>query len=324
VPGGEERRLKRRIKSVENTKQVTKAMEMIASARLPKAQERVAAARPYSEKITEVIARLADEGADLDHPLLAQRDEDEIEKVALVVITSDRGLAGAYNNNVLRAASRALDEHRRKGRDYSLVAIGRKAESYFRFREYQIDAHFMGLTERPAYEDARQVADAVTGPFEEGEVDLVLLIYTQFLSMSTQKVVVRQFLPLDTEALTGQVREESEGLRPAYEFEPNPTEILARLLPRYVEARLYAALLDAAASELVMRQRAMKAATDNAEELITTLSREMNRARQATITTEIMEIVGGAEALREAGGAEEEVLALLAASGVMPDYFPVS
>ncbi len=168
------------------------------------------------------------------------------------------------------------------------------------------------------------MAAAVTEPFEEGDVDLVQLIYTRFLSVGTQRVVVRQFLPLDTEALTGQVADDGSenGPRASYEFEPAPTEILARLLPRYVEARLYAALLDAAASELVMRQRAMKAATDNAEELISSLSREMNRARQATITTEIMEIVGGAEALREAGEDEERVLELLAQANYLPDHFP--
>ena len=166
MPGGEERRLKRRIKSVESTKQVTKAMEMIASARMPKAQERVSAARPYSEKITEVIARLADEGADLDHPLLAQREEEEIDKVAFVVITSDRGLAGAYNNNVLRAASRSMEEQRRKGRDLSLIVIGKKAQSFFRFRGFEMDATFTGMSERPAYDDAKEVAAAVTEPFE--------------------------------------------------------------------------------------------------------------------------------------------------------------
>ena len=297
MPGGQEKELKRRIKSVQNTKQVTKAMEMIASARLPKAQERVAAARPYSEQITEVIRSLAEAGADLEHPLLEQKEEGDIQKVAYVVLTSDRGLCGAYNNNVLRAATRVLEEDQKKGRDYSLVLVGRKAEIAFRFRGFQIDASFTGMSEQPTYEDAQTVAAAVTEPFEEGDVDLVRLIYTQFLSAGSQRVVVRQFLPLDTEALADE-GEGEEGTEAAYEFEPTPTEILERLLPRYVEARLYAAMLEASASELAARQRAMKSATDNAEELIGTLNREMNRARQATITTEIMEVVGGAEALR--------------------------
>lgn len=320
MPGGEEKQLKRRIKSVENTKQVTKAMEMIASARLPKAQDRVAAARPYSEQITEVIRSLAEAGADLDHPLLANKDEEDIQKVAYVVITSDRGLAGGYNNNVLRAATRAVEEDQGKGRDYSLVLLGRKAIMYYRFRGFEIDASFTGMSEQPTYEDAREVAAAVTEPFEEGDVDLVRLIYTQFLSAGTQRVVVRQFLPLDTEALT-EDDENGDGAEAAYEFEPVPTEILERLLPRYVEARLYAAMLEASASELAARQRAMKAASDNAGELIDNLNRDMNRARQATITTEIMEVVGGAEALRGEKGRTDYLPDDLVTHDYLPDHY---
>ncbi len=321
MPGGDEKQLKRRIKSVENTKQVTKAMEMIASARLPKAQERVSAARPYSEQITEVIRSLAEAGADLDHPLLAQKDEDDVQKVAYVVITADRGLAGGYNNNVLRAATRAIEEDQAKGRDYSLVLVGKKAISYYRFRGYEIDASFTGMSEQPTYEDARTVAAAVSEPFEEGDIDLVRLVYTQFLSAGTQRVAVRQFLPLDTEALADDEDGDDEGLEPAYEFEPAPTEILERLLPRYVEARLYAAMLEASASELAARQRAMKAASDNAGELIDTLNRDMNRARQATITTEIMEVVGGAEALRGGKGKKDYFPDNLVTDDYLPDDY---
>ncbi|MDP8974999.1 MAG: F0F1 ATP synthase subunit gamma [Actinomycetota bacterium] len=321
MPGGDEKQLKRRIKSVENTKQVTKAMEMIASARLPKAQERVAAARPYSEQITEVIRSLAEAGADLDHPLLEQKDEDEIQKVAYVIITADRGLAGGYNNNVVRAATRAIEEDQAKGRDYSLVLVGKKAVSYFRFRGYEIDASFTGMSEQPTYEDARTVASAVSEPFEEGDIDLVRLVYTQFLSAGTQRVAVRQFLPLDTEALAEDDDGDDEGLEAAYEFEPAPTEILERLLPRYVEARLYAAMLEASASELAARQRAMKAASDNAGELIDTLNRDMNRARQATITTEIMEVVGGAEALRGGKGKKDYFPDDLVTDDYLPDDY---
>ncbi len=320
MPGGQEKELKRRIKSVQSTKQVTKAMEMIASARLPKAQERVAAARPYSEQITEVIRSLAEAGADLEHPLLEQKEEDDIQKVAYVVLTSDRGLCGAYNNNVLRAATRVLEEDQKKGRDYSLVLVGRKAEIAFRFRGYEIYASFTGMSEQPSYEDAQTVAGAVTEPFEEGDVDLVRLIYTQFLSAGSQRVVVRQFLPLDTEALADE-GEGEEGTEAAYEFEPTPTEILERLLPRYVEARLYAAMLEASASELAARQRAMKSATDNAEELIGNLNREMNRARQATITTEIMEVVGGAEALRGEKGKKDYFPDDLVTADYLPDEY---
>ena len=294
MAGGQERVLRQRIRSVQSTKKITRAMELIAATRIVRAQQRVAAARPYSEQVTEVIRNLAAGGADLSHPLLAGREA--VARVALVVIAGDRGLAGAYNSGVIRAAERRLQAHQREGRDYSLVLVGRKAEGYFRFRRYRIDASFAGMSDRPAYEDARRVAAAVTGPFEAGQVDQVDLVYTQFLSAGNQRVVVRQFLPLDTEALAE--GGDDEGTEAAYEFEPAPTEILERLLPRYVEARLYAAMLEASASELAARQRAMKAASDNAEELVDNLNRDMNRARQATITTEIMEVVGGAEALR--------------------------
>ncbi len=320
MPGGDEKQLKRRITSVQNTKQVTKAMEMIASARLPKAQERVAAARPYSEQITEVIRSLAEAGADLEHPLLEQKDESEIDKVAYVVITADRGLAGAYNSNILRAATRALEEDRQKGRDYSLVLVGKKGLAYYRFRGYEIDASFTGMSEKPTYEDAQEVATAVTEPFEEGDVDLVRLIYTQFLSPGNQRVIVRQFLPLDTEGLA-EGGDDDEGTEAAYEFEPTPTEILERLLPRYVEARLYAAMLEASASELAARQRAMKAASDNAEELVDNLNRVLNRARQATITTEIMEVVGGAEALRGDKKKKDYLPDDLVTADYLPDHY---
>ncbi|MEO7836527.1 MAG: F0F1 ATP synthase subunit gamma [Acidimicrobiales bacterium] len=297
MAGGKERILRRRIKSVQSTKKITKAMELIAASRIVKAQQRVAAARPYSEQITEVIRSLAAGGAELDHPLLRARPDDEITKVAFVVVTADRGLAGAYNSNVIRAAERALVAEQAKGRGYSLILAGKKAEGYFRFRGYDIDATFSGMSEQPTYENAREVAAVVTKAFEDGDVSLVYLVYTQFLSAGTQKVQLRQFMPLDQASLED--ASDGDGPQAAYEFEPGPGEILARLLPRYVEARLFAAMLDAAASEHAGRQRAMKSATDNAEELITKLSRVMNRARQETITTEIMEIAGGAEALRQ-------------------------
>ncbi|PLS76806.1 MAG: F0F1 ATP synthase subunit gamma [Actinobacteria bacterium] len=304
MAGGTERVLRRRIKSVQSTKKITKAMELIAASRIVKAQQRVAAARPYSEQITEVIRSLAAGGAELTHPLL--RQPQEVGKVAIVLITADRGLAGAYNSNVIRAAERALKAEQDKGRDYSLVIAGKKGEGYFRFRGYRIDATFSGMSEQPTYEDARAVAAEVTKAFEEGDVGLVHLVYTQFLSAGTQRVQVRQFMPLDQAALEDAAG--GDGPQAAYEFEPGPGEILARLLPRYVEARLFAAMLDAAASEHAARQRAMKSATDNAEELIIKLSRVMNRARQETITTEIMEIAGGAEALRQGQSAEVDYL----------------
>jgi F-type H+-transporting ATPase subunit gamma len=294
MPGGQERALRRRMRSVQATKKITKAMELIATSRIVKAQQRVAAARPYSERITEVLRNLAAAGAGGDSPLLAERDD--VRTVAYVVIAADRGLCGAYNSSVIRAAERSMLRQRAEGRQTRLVTVGKKAATYFRFRGWDIDAHFQGFADQPAYEDARSIAEHVVTQFGSGEYDLVELAYTQFLSVASQRVVIRRFVPLDR----SMIEQAAEGPHADYEFEPDPQEILDRLLPRYVEARLYAALLDGAASFLAAQQRAMKSATDNAEDLIVRYSRAMNRARQDAITTEIMEIVGGAEAMRAA------------------------
>ncbi len=326
MAGGKERILKRRIKSVQSTKKITRAMELIAASRIVKAQARVHAARPYSEQITQVIANLAAGGAGGTSALLAPRPE--IRTVAFVVLTADRGLCGAYNTSVIRAAERSIATHQAEGRQIFLVTVGRKAESYFRYREYHIDASFSGFTESPSYENAREVAQTVAQRFDDGEIDQVQLVSTRFLSAGSQSVVERTLMPLDpdsiglpassatTSAPAAAVAVAAPGAgeggpapsQAGYEFEPSPEEILDRLLPRYVEARMFAALLDAAASEHAARQRAMKAATDNADELIKSLSRVMNRARQDTITTEIMEIVSGAEALRQAGALVQDDL----------------
>lgn len=296
MAGGKERVLRRRIRSVQSTKKITRAMELIAATRVVKAQQQVMASRPYSEQITEVIRHLADAGAGADHPLL--RPPSDQGKVAFVVIAGDRGLAGPYTTNIIRAAERELQARRAEGSDYSLILVGKKAEQYFRFRGYRIDTAFTGKTDRPSYEDAREVAEVVRDRFESGDVDEVVLVYTQFITVGTQRTTVRQFLPL---AGVGAKSDDADAHTPpsAYEFEPDPDEILHRLLPRYVESRLYAAMLDASASFFAAQQRAMKSATDNAEELIVKLSRQMNRVRQDAITTEIMEIVSGAEALRQ-------------------------
>jgi F-type H+-transporting ATPase subunit gamma len=300
VASGQERILRRRIKSIQSTKKITRAMELIAASRIVKAQQRVAAARPYSEQITAVMANLAAGGAGLDHPLLQERDP--IRKVGFIIISADRGLAGAYNSTVIRTGERALLAHQAEGRDYELVLSGKKAEGYFRYREYRIAAAYSGYAEVPSYEDARRVAQAAMeryekGSGEEGGVDQVELIYTRFFSMGSQRVVNVRLLPLEKEIMED-AASSSDGPQAAYEFEPEPNQILERLLPRYVEGRVFAAMLDAAASEQAARQRAMKAATDNAEELIKNLATVANKVRQAGITTEIMEIVGGAEALR--------------------------
>jgi F-type H+-transporting ATPase subunit gamma len=309
MASGQERILRRRIRSINSTKKITRAMELIAGSRIVRAQGRVQAAVPYSDTITEVVRDLAAAGAGANSPLLSPRPE--IKKVAHVVIAADRGLCGGYNSSVIRAAEGSMREHAQHGREYGLIVVGRKVESYFRYRDYRIDAAFSGFSEQPTYEDARAVAHAAEVPFLSGDYDLVELIYTRFVSAGSQEVVVRPLMPLDRESLEGgDARPEAAedgSAAPTYEFEPSPDAILERLLPRYAEARVYAALLNAAASEHAARQRAMKAATDNAEELIISLTRIMNRARQDAITTEIMEIVSGAEALQSGHATHGEV-----------------
>jgi F-type H+-transporting ATPase subunit gamma len=293
MASGQERILRRRIRSINSTKKITRAMELIAASRIVRAQARVHAAAPYADQITQVVRNLAAAGGASNSPLLVPRPE--IRRVAYVVIAADRGLCGAYNSSVFRAAEGSIREERELGRDYGLVVVGRKTESYFRYRNYQIIASLTGFSDQPSYEDARRIAATVEEPFLSGAVDRVQLVYTRFASAGYQEVVVRPLMPLDPE--TFEAGEVAVGPRPDYEFEPGPSEILEQLLPRYAEARVYAALLNAAASEHAARQRAMKSATDNAEDLITSLTRTMNRARQDAITTEIMEVVGGAEAL---------------------------
>ena len=302
MAGGQERILRRRIRSVQATKKITRAMELIAGSRIVRAQQRVAAAVPYSDRITQVVHDLARAGERSESPLLQPRDE--IKKVCYVVIVADRGLCGAYNANVLRAAEGEIKQDVLTGHEYSIVAVGRKAESYYRFRGYRVDAAFSGFSDNPTYADAERVANWAVEAFLAGTVDKVRLIYTRFVSVGFQEVVSRPLAPLESELLTAGA-DGDPAVQAGYEYEPSPAVILDQLLPRYAEARVYAALLNAAASEHAARQRAMKSATDNAEDLITNLTRNMNRARQDAITTEIMEIVGGAEALRQASAASD-------------------
>jgi F-type H+-transporting ATPase subunit gamma len=294
MPGGAERLLRRRIRSFQSMKKITKAMELISASRIIKAQAKVAAARPYSEQITEVIRNLTAAGAGSGQPLLTPREE--VRTVGFIVITADRGLAGGYNSGIIRMAERALQQEVAAGRNYSLMLVGKKAVAYFKYKGYRIDASFTGFSDNPSYENARQVADEVIRRFSEGELDQVELAYNQFLSLATQRPVVRRFLPMEAAAVTESA---ASGPTADYEYEPEPGAILEQIVPRYVESRLFAAMLDAAASEHAFRQRAMKAATDNADELIKVLNRQMNRARQDSITTEIIEIASGAEALAQ-------------------------
>jgi F-type H+-transporting ATPase subunit gamma len=294
MASGQERTLRRRIRSVQSTKKITRAMELIAASRIVKAQQRLAAAHPYAEQITEVIRQLVASGAALDHPLLQQRP---VKSVGYIVIAADRGLAGGYNSSVLRTAERAVQSTRQEGHGYSLSLAGRKAVGYFRYRGFDVDDANTGFSEQPTYDDAKKVTAGMMERYQNESVDQVDLVYTRFLSVGSQRVTTTRLLPLETDDL----KEESSSDGPSadYEFEPDPNEILDRLLPRYVEGRVYAAMLDAAASEQAARQRAMKSATDNAEELIKNLNVVANKIRQAGITTEIMEVVGGAEALRQ-------------------------
>jgi F-type H+-transporting ATPase subunit gamma len=303
---GQERILRRRIKSVQSTKKITRAMELIAASRIVKAQARVQAAQPYAEGITGVVRDLAAASAGSTNPLLSPREE--INTVAHIAITADRGLCGGYNSTIVRTTEAQMRLHEALGHRNVLITAGRKSENYFRFREVPIDASFSGFSENPSYEDARAIASQVSSRFIDGDIDLVQLIYTSFVSAGRQEVVIVPLMPLDTSDIVDDEEAKPEGPSASYEFEPEPEAILDALLPRYAEARIFAALLNAAASEHAFRQRAMKAATDNADDLITTLSRIMNRARQDAITTEIMEIVGGAEALESSAAADQDLL----------------
>jgi F-type H+-transporting ATPase subunit gamma len=297
MAGGQERILRGRIRSMQATKKITRAMELIAASRIVKAQQRVYAAVPYSEQITEVVKDLAAAGGSSQSPLLTGRGD--VRTTAYVVISADRGLCGGYNAGVQRAAEGEIKVDVLAGKDYRVIAVGRKAEGYFRFRGYALAGVYAGFSDNPTYAHAKRIGEDVMDMYVRGEVDRVELVYTRFVSAGTQEVVLRPLVPLEREAVSGGDGQAAgaDGVAADFEFEPDPSTILDTLLPRYVEARVYAALLNAAASEHAFRQRAMKSATDNADELIKNLSKIMNRARQDSITTEIMEIVGGAEAL---------------------------
>jgi F-type H+-transporting ATPase subunit gamma len=289
--GAELRAVRRRIRSVRSTMKITRAMELIAASQIRRAQARVRESRPYAELITRAIGDLTGQSESVEHPLLEVRQQ--AEAAAVLVVTSDRGLAGAYNANVLRRTEELLAALRDEGKEPKLYVAGKKGLSYFRFRERPVEKSWSGLSERPSYDHAKDMADTMIDAFLSREVDEIFAVYTDFVSALTQRAEARQFIPLVVE----EVQVEEEGPYPLYIFEPSASEILDSLLPRYVETRVFAALLESAASEHAARQRAMKAATDNADDLIKSLTRVANQARQAEITTEIMEIVGGAEAL---------------------------
>lgn len=329
--------LRRRIRSVRSMKKITKAMELIATSRIARAQARVEASRPYAEEITKVLSALATSASTLDNPLLVERENPT--RAAVLVVTSDRGLCGAYNANLLRAAEELQALLRDEGKSVKLYVIGRKGLGYYRFRQRPIEEYWTGFSERPSYSDAATAGhllvdlflagadDEAGGPGRDGVegVDELHVVYTEFRSMLTQTPRVHRVAPLEVEYVgqdeqpgtggataegsTGEVagqqqQQRSDAPPPLYEFEPDAEDLLGHLLPKYINTRIYAALLEAAASEQAARRQAMKAATDNATELISDLTREANQARQGQITQEISEIVGGAEALAAVGSDE--------------------
>jgi F-type H+-transporting ATPase subunit gamma len=305
MAGGQERVLRQRIRSVQSTRKITKAMELIAASRIVRAQARIAANRPYRigmEKILRVTAA-ADPAA--AKKLLGTPESPT--RVGVLAVTGDRGLAGGYNSGVLRATERLVAEHRRNGAEVTLWTVGKKAPGYFRYRGMEIAQSFPGIADRPEFDDARAVAAAVTAPFVLGEMDLVEMVSTRFISAGTQRVETLQMLPLpmphEGDADEGAEPPAAPGTVGYTEFEPEPEKLLAVLAPRAAESEIFSTLLEGSASFFTAQQRAMAAATENADELVRTLTRVMNRARQDSITTEIMEIVGGAEALRQSKGA---------------------
>lgn len=291
MASAELRLIRRRIRSVESTMKITRAMELISTARIGKAQSRLIAARPYAAKLDEVIRNVASAGG-TSHPLLEER---EIETAGVVIVSSDRGLAGGYNGSVIRLGEQAVRGHLAAGRRVSLYVVGKKAQSYFAYRKQAIEHAWLNVTDLPVYADARMIANVLLNDYAERSVDSVEVFTTEYISALTQNPIHRTLLPIAAPTLEGDGAAAPIG----YSFEPSPEGILNRLLPRYLEGSIFGILLDASASEHAARRRAMKAATENADELTRILTRGANQARQAEITTEISEIVGGATALAD-------------------------
>ncbi|MFC6061218.1 F0F1 ATP synthase subunit gamma [Streptomyces ochraceiscleroticus] len=301
--GAKLRVYKRRIRSVTATKKITKAMEMIAASRIVKAQRQVAASTPYASELTRAVTAVAT-GSNTNHALTTEVENPT--RAAILLITSDRGLAGGYSSNAIKAAEQLTERLKAEGKEVDAYIVGRKGVSYYGFRERKVVDSWTGFTDSPTYADAKAVAapliEAVQRDTAEGGVDELHIVFTEFVSMMTQTPVDDRLLPLSLDAKSGEDEEAASKteLLPLFDFEPSAEDVLDALLPRYVESRIYNALLQAAASKHAATRRAMKSATDNAEELIKSLSRLANAARQAEITQEISEIVGGASALADA------------------------
>lgn len=287
-----------RIKSVEKTRQITKTMEMIATAKIKKAQGRIESARPYALKMVDVLHNVAQYVNPGSHPLLEVHEN--IENVVIVTITSNRGLCGAFNMNILRQSEGIYKQEVAEGRNISFVAVGRKGAGYLKFAGYNILATHTDFSDNPTFVEAKVVADRLIEMYQEGTLDKAYIVFNHFKSVMEQKPTIHQLLPIKQEAIAVGTEETSSAPSAEYEFEPDPVRVLYDLLPRYVETVVLRALMESAASEHGARRAAMKNATDNAGEMIDNLTRWYNRARQAQITQEIAEIVGGASALQEA------------------------
>lgn len=290
------RDIKRRISSVQSTRQITRTMEMVATAKIKKAQERIESARPYALSMMEVLGNVARYVQGATHPLLEEHPERR--RVAIVTLTSDRGLCGAFNANILRLTEGLVRDAEEQGAETEIVAVGKKALSYLKYRGVQPVAEYRDISDKPAFAHARAIAAHIIPAYADGRIDAAYVVFNRFKNVAEQKAEVHQLLPIERRVVE---EEEAEtlGPKPEYLFEPSPAAVLEKLLPMYVETLIYRALLESAASEQGARRVAMKSATDNAGEIITTLTRSYNRARQASITNEIAEIVGGAAALEE-------------------------
>lgn len=289
------RDIKKRIGSVESTRQITRTMEMVATAKIKKAQERIEAARPYALSMMEVLGNVARFATSVEHPLLETHETRE--RVVVIAVTSDRGLAGAFNSNILRLTENLMREEASAGVAVDVIAVGKKAAGYFKYRGVEPLAVYREISDRPTFADAKSIATRVISAYSAGEIDAVYIVFNRFRSVAEQRPETHQLLPIERR-MVDEAAERTEA-RAEYTFEPNPESVLERLLPTYVETLVFRALMESAASEHGARRTAMKAATDNASEMIVTLTRSYNRARQASITNEIAEIVGGAAALEE-------------------------
>jgi F-type H+-transporting ATPase subunit gamma len=289
--------LKRRVRSITNTRKVTKAMELVASARLRRSQQRIEAMRPYADRMLELMAGVSQAAGAVRLPLLERREN--VERVAIIPVTADRGLAGGFNAQVIRRSLALMREVEADGQEAVWFSTGRKAASTLRFRRMNVSQSWVGFSERPAYRDAQAIAHAVSEAYVNKEIDRVVIVYNAFVSALVQRVTVRDLLPIPQDLLeqAGEAEADATGGTPDFIYEPEPEEILARLLPVYVETELYRALLESAASEQGARMTAMRNASKAAGELIDSLTLAMNRARQAEITQEILEVVAGADAL---------------------------